>query len=147
LCRDLEIMAAPGRHYNYSNAGYAVLGRVIECVRGQSFDRAIADYIFARAALARPTTHAAKPVSPETAAGHGANAEGKMAVVAPIALPRGLGPAGLTLFVSAEELTAFAGAHMSGGALLSEASARAMATPEVALPENASWGLGWKIIA
>jgi CubicO group peptidase (beta-lactamase class C family) len=57
-----------------------------------------------------------------------------------------LGPAGLSLYSTAPDLAAYAKAHLEGTALLSRKSAELMRTPHAALPENATWGLGWKLI-
>ncbi|MEJ1968273.1 MAG: serine hydrolase domain-containing protein [Rhizomicrobium sp.] len=146
LCGQLEFLVAPGRYYNYSNAGYAVLGRLLEVVRGKVYDRILDEHLFARIGAARSTTMPDVAAFRRTAVGHAPGADGAMAVVPLIHLPRALGPAGLTLYSTAEELIAYAKAHIAGGMLISPETAAHMRTPQVALPENADWGLGWKII-
>ncbi|MBS0473437.1 MAG: serine hydrolase [Proteobacteria bacterium] len=147
LCSRLEFLVAPGRFYNYSNAGYAVLGRLLEVVRGKVYDRILDEHLFARIGATRSTTMPEVAAFRRTASGHGPGADGATAVVPLVHLPRALGPAGLSLYSTAEDLIAYACAHMSGESLVSRAGAAAMRTPQVALPEGASWGLGWKIIA
>lgn len=147
LCRDLEFMAPPGAHYNYSNAGYSVLGRLVELAFGSVYDTALRDRLFARIGAERSTTFAEEAAFRRAAVGHFVDPEGKATLAPPIAMPRALGPAGLTLYSTAPELTAFATALMSGNALIERASAAAMMTPQIDLPENAQWGLGLKVIA
>ncbi len=146
LCAQLEFLVAPGRYYNYSNAGYAVLGRLLEIVRGKVYDRVLDEYLFARIGAKRSTTAPEIAAFRRTSVGHGPGADGKMDVVPLVHLPRALGPAGLSLYSTAEELIAYAKAHIVGGTLLSPEAAETMRKPHISLPENASWGLGWKII-
>ncbi|MBL8543731.1 MAG: beta-lactamase family protein, partial [Hyphomonadaceae bacterium] len=40
LCRDLDFLCAPGLHYNYCNAGYCLLGRIVETQTGVCFEEA-----------------------------------------------------------------------------------------------------------
>ncbi len=142
----LEFMAPPGRYYNYSNAGYATLGRLVEVVRGVNYDRALDEFLFGRIGATRSTTMPEVAAFRRASSGHGLGADGAYGVVPLVHMPRAMGPAGLTLHSTAEELAAYAGAHMSESPLLSRASAKAMRAPQIGLAENASWGLGWKII-
>lgn len=147
LCAQLEFLAPPGRHYNYSNAGYSVLGRLIEVLRGRPYDQVLRDDLFAPLGAPRSTTFAEEAAFARAAVGHnGPGADGKAAVVPFIQLPRALGPAGFTLYSTVEELLAYANAHIAGEALVSREAATLMRSPHVALPEGAAWGLGWKII-
>jgi CubicO group peptidase (beta-lactamase class C family) len=146
LCGELEFLVTPGRYFNYSNAGYAVLGHLLEVVRGKVYDRLLEDHLFAPIGATRSTTMPEVAAFRRTAVGHGPGPDGTMAVVPLVHLPRGLGPAGLSLYSTVEDLVAYARAHMSGGALISSAASELMRTPQISLPENASWGLGWKII-
>lgn len=146
LCSALEFMAPPGRHYSYSNAGYAVLGRLVERVRGRTYDQVLEEHLFERAGLRRSTTRPEVAAFRRTAVGHGPGSDGKLAVVPDIPLPRSLGPAGLTLYSTADDLISYARAHLSGDKLLSLRAAEAMRSAHVPLAEAAHWGLGWKII-
>jgi CubicO group peptidase (beta-lactamase class C family) len=44
-------LTRPGTHYQYSNAGYGVLGAIVEKVSGQSYAQFLQQYIFAPAAM------------------------------------------------------------------------------------------------
>jgi CubicO group peptidase (beta-lactamase class C family) len=146
LCHQLDFLSEPGRYYNYSNAGYAVLGRLLEIVHGRVYDRVLQEFLFDRIAARRSTTMPELAAFRRTATGHTIGPEWNWITVPVTHLPRALGPAGLTLYSTAEELAAYAGAHFTGESLISRPAAETMRTPHVALPENASWGLGWKII-
>jgi CubicO group peptidase (beta-lactamase class C family) len=146
LCADLEFMCPPGRYYNYCNSGYAVLGRMLEIVRKKTYDQVLKDHLFAPLGLTRSTTFAEEAAYARTAVGHITGADGKPALAPFVQLPRALGPAGLSLYSTAEDLVAYANAHMGGDKVLSLAGQAAMRTPHAELPEDASWGLGWKLI-
>jgi CubicO group peptidase (beta-lactamase class C family) len=59
LAADPQLFA-PGEMFSYNNAGYRVLGRVVEVLRGKPFDQALRDHLFAPLGL----THAATDASP-----------------------------------------------------------------------------------
>lgn len=52
------LVVQPGTAYKYSDAGYAVLARVLEVVGGKSFDQLLADEIFTPRAMTRTSLHA-----------------------------------------------------------------------------------------
>ena len=43
---EMELIALPGTRTSYSQAGYNLLGRIIEKVTGQTFDQAVASLVF-----------------------------------------------------------------------------------------------------
>ena len=43
---NVDLSAAPGERYEYSNANYVTLGMIIQAVRGESYEDYIAEYIF-----------------------------------------------------------------------------------------------------
>jgi CubicO group peptidase (beta-lactamase class C family) len=150
-CEQLEFLASPDRYYNYSNAGYAALGRLLEVLRGKSFDEILRDRLFAPLGASRSTTFAEDAAFARTAVGHSKTADErgcdeKMSVVPFLPLPRALGPAGFTLYSTVEDLIAYANAHLAGELLLRRETAAQMQSPQVRLPDGTAWGLGWKII-
>lgn len=146
VCGQLEFMCEPGRFYNYSNAGYAMLGRLAEIKRRAVYDDVLRDHVFGRIGAGRATTFVEEAVYRRTATGHVRDGEGRQVLAPSIRLPRSLGPAGFTAHCSVEDLIAFARAHLEGGSLLSSTSMADMRSPQVGLPDGTSWGLGWKII-
>jgi CubicO group peptidase (beta-lactamase class C family) len=145
-CADLEFLCPPGAHYNYANAGYAILGRLLEVLRGAVFDQILRERLLTPLGSTRSTTFAEDAAFARTAVGHTTGDDGAPQLVQQLTLPRSLGPAGLTLYSTVEDLLAFAGAHMSGRTPVSPQIAAAMRTPHVELADGTYWGLGWKLI-
>lgn len=146
LCAQLEFLSPPGRHYNYCNAGYAILGRVLEIVRGKTYDQVLRDHLLTPLGAARSTTFPEEAAFARTAVGHVSGPDGAPALAPPIMLARALGPAGFSLYSTVDDLIAFARAHMAGEEPISPQIAAAMRAPHAELPD-ARWGLGWKIIS
>lgn len=144
LCSQLEFLAPPGRHYNYCNAGYAILGRLLELVRGKTYDQVLRDHLLTPLGATRSTTFSEEAAFARTAVGHVAGADGEPMLAPPIALARALGPAGFSLYSTVEDLMAFANAHRVGEGPISPRVAQAMRAPHAQLPD-ARWGLGWKL--
>lgn len=151
LLADSEPIHPLGAAFSYCNAGYVLLGRLIEKATGLTWDAAMRERLFAPLGMTRTCT------LPEEAMLHGA-AVGHMSglpepELAPVwGIPRSMGPAG-TVIASAGDVLRFAEAHLRGGLgaegarILSAESAEAMSCHEVTLPEpyslGDSWGLGW----
>ena len=140
-----------GATWSYCNAGFSVLGRVIEKLTGTTWDQALRDRLFTPLGLTHAVTLPEEALLHAAAVGHVTHEGTKM--VAPVwQLPRSLGPAGLVT-ANAEDVLAFARLHLAGGLapdgtrVLSEASATAMADHQADLPDKYSlgdsWGLGW----
>jgi dipeptidyl aminopeptidase/acylaminoacyl peptidase/CubicO group peptidase (beta-lactamase class C family) len=140
-----------GATWSYCNAGYAVLGRLIEKLTGSTWDQAVRDRIRTPLGLTHTVTLPEEALLYGTAAGH--VDEGGERRVAPVwALPRSIGPAGL-ITATAADLLGFARLHLTGGLapdgsrVLSEAGAAAMTERHAELPDKYvlgdSWGLGW----
>lgn len=156
MCR-LPLRSVPGAEHLYSNAGFAVLGRLVERVTGGEFweearlrvlDRlGLADTIarpghelHERIARVADATHAGTEIEPY-------NSE----YWRQLALPWG------GLYGTASDLVRFAGSFLPGGPrLLSPASVRLMTSDQVAgVPGGvqsmkvtwnpAYWGLGWEV--
>ncbi|WP_312160451.1 serine hydrolase domain-containing protein [Phenylobacterium sp.] len=145
-CEGLEVMSPPGLHYNYSNAGYVVLGRVLEIVHDRSFDHVLREQLLAPLGLRRSTTFAEDAVFARTAVGHAPDVNGRPALVSQVTLPRALGPAGLSLYSTVEDLLSFAKAHLAGAPTIPSSIIAAMKTPHARLIDGTAWGLGWKLI-
>lgn len=152
LCRDLNFLAKPGAHYNYCNAGYSALGRLIELRFGDLYDAILRERVLNAIGAARATALAEEAMLHRAAVGHYAGPDGKT-VLAPLTLlPRACVPAGLSLYATASDLVAFATAHMSAPekrtqeSPIGAAAARMMRAPQVDLPDGSKWGLGWKLI-
>jgi CubicO group peptidase (beta-lactamase class C family) len=140
-----------GATWSYCNAGYSLLGRIIEVVTGGTWDKALRDRLFTPLALSHTVTLPEEALLHAAAVGH-VDDEGQQQVAPVWCLPRSVGPAGLIVSTAAEVL-AFARLHLTGGLaadgtrILSEDSAAAMASRQADLPDpyilGDSWGLGW----
>lgn len=122
----------PGEDWSYCNTGFTVLGRIIEVLRGASWDEVLRERIIAPLGLSHTTTLPEDTMRLAHAIGHNGSAPGGTAT--PVAHPmiaRSAGPAGL-ISARAEDLLRFAWdsiARTGDGTapvLLSEATHRAM---------------------
>ena len=147
----------PGAMFSYNNAGYCVLGRVIEVLRGKPFDQALREHLFTPLGLAHAATDANSAILFRAAVGHLPNPDGDgLPVPAPMwSMAKSNGPAGAMLAMRPRDLLAFARMHLGGGTaedgtrVLSQASVAAMRERQVTLPPlglmGTHWGLGWEL--
>jgi CubicO group peptidase (beta-lactamase class C family) len=140
-----------GATWSYCNSGYALLGRVIEKVTGQTWDQALRERLFTPLGLDHTVTLPEEALLFGAAVGH-EEQDGELAPAPAWQLPRSIGPAGLVTS-TVRDVLGFARLHLTGGLgpdgtrLLSEESAAAMAAHQADLPDKIvlgdSWGLGW----
>jgi dipeptidyl aminopeptidase/acylaminoacyl peptidase len=140
-----------GATWSYCNAGFSVLGLVIERLTGKTWDQALRERLFEPLQMRHTVTLPEEALLHAAAVGH-VTVEGVQQVAPVWQLPRSIGPAGL-ITSNAADVLAFARMHMEAGTgpggvrVLSEQSAAAMAAHEVDLPDKHSlgdsWGLGW----
>lgn len=153
---DVTQLFPPGERFSYNNAAYVVLGRIVEVLRGVSFDHALRERLIAPLGLRHVATDAGQAIMFRSAVGHVATEGSDVPVLAPVwSLPRSNAPAGSMLAMTAEDLLGFAQAHIEdglapdGSRILSAESARAMQQRQVDLPEfglmGDGWGLGWSL--
>lgn len=151
--KDLTQVHPQGATMSYCNSGFSLLGRLVEVLRGQTWDAVLRERILAPLGLDSAGT------LPEEALLFGA-ATGHMVLPgqdAPIVTPqwgiyRSAGPAGL-IHCPARDVLAFAQLHLDGGVtpdgtrVLSAESVAAMQQPQVEVPDpytlGSHWGLGW----
>jgi CubicO group peptidase (beta-lactamase class C family) len=147
----------PGEMFSYNNAGYCVLGRIIEVLRGKPWDQALREHLFTPLGLTHAATDANSAILFRAAVGHLPNPDADgLPVPAPMwSLVKSNGPAGAMLAMRPRDLISYARMHLSGGkaedgtSVLSEASVTAMREPQVTLPPlglmGTHWGLGWEL--
>jgi len=153
---DQEQLFPPGEYYSYNNAGFCVLGRIIEVLRGKSFDQCLKDHLIEPLKLTHAATGPYEAILHRAAVGHvrfDKNQEPKPTSV--WALQRSNGPAGAMFAMSASDLMVFAKMHLDGGLgpdggrLLSEKSTHAMQETQVTMPHigtcDQARGLSWAI--
>jgi CubicO group peptidase (beta-lactamase class C family) len=137
LLADVPQLFEPGTAYSYCNAGFVLLGRIVEVLDGRTWDESL------RARLVEPLGLTATVTLPEEAILHRA-ATGHLAsngsVVSTWQLPRSIGPAGL-ITSTAEDLLKFAQLHLDQYAEMRE--------PQVTYPGGTGGlteiGLAWRL--
>lgn len=162
LLADATQTFPPGALFSYSNAGYVLLGRMIEILRESTWEEALLAQIATPLGLTTVSPSPYEAILHRVAVGHLDGEDGAEPQPAPFwAMARSNEPAGSMLAMSAHDLAVFARAHLhaasasstdetdSAHALLSREAATAMRTPAVHLPRlagmGAAWGLGWEI--
>ncbi|MEU1273194.1 serine hydrolase domain-containing protein [Streptomyces sp. NPDC005799] len=147
---DVPQLFAPGEMFSYNNAGYCILGRIAEVLRGASYDDCLRRHLFAPLGLEHAAASPYEAILHRAAVGHlsaGPEAEPQLAPV--WAITRSNVAAGAMLAMSPRDLISFARLHMAPGhRALSAASVRAMQEPQVDVPylgTDTSWGLGWEL--
>lgn len=138
----LEASHPLGATMSYCNSGFIVLGRIVEVLRGATWDRVMRERLFEPLGLEAAGTLPEEALLWGAAAGHLSTPP---AIAPQWTLSRSAGPAGL-IHGRAADLVAFARLHLADGVttegtrVLSAASARAMREPQVRIPDR--WTLG-----
>ncbi|WP_438352529.1 serine hydrolase domain-containing protein [Microbacterium sp. CJ88] len=140
-----------GATWSYCNAGYSLLGRIVEVLTDRTWDDALRERLTGPLGLSRTATLPEDVLLHAAAIGH-RDDDGEPVPVSRWHLPRSAGPGG-AVSAAAGDLLDFARMHLAGGLLpdgtrvLSAESAAAMASHQVDLPDpyvlGDSWGLGW----
>jgi CubicO group peptidase (beta-lactamase class C family) len=141
-----------GATMSYCNSGYIVLGRLVEVLRGQSWDVVLRDRLFKPLGLTSAGTLPEEALLHRAAVGHITPPRGELQVTPMWGIFRSCGPAGL-IHATAAETLAFAKLHLADGVapdgtrVLSAESAQAMREPQIEVPDRwtlgSHWGLGW----
>lgn len=141
-----------GATFSYCNAGYVVLGRIVEQLTGRTWDRALRERLLEPLGLEGTVTLPEEALLHRTAVGHVHEPGEDPVPTTTWMLMRSMGPAGLITARVADVLS-FARMHLSGGVaedgtrVLSAAGVAAMADKHADLPDTRtlgdSWGLGW----
>ncbi|MDQ3539304.1 MAG: beta-lactamase family protein, partial [Chloroflexota bacterium] len=147
----LQQWTAPGELFSYNNAGFSLIGRVIENVTGKTFETAITERLLTPLGLRTAVFFAEEAIGLDHAVGHRIQRrEAGHTVAEGYTLPRHVNAAG-GIITSTRELLRFARLHIGDGEidgqrLLSAQSARAMRVPRLdAGPSRGSYGIGWAI--
>jgi CubicO group peptidase (beta-lactamase class C family) len=91
---DLKQLASPGARASYSQAGYDLLGRVIEKVTGKTYEQAVTSLIFEPLGLTNSFFALADITSRPFAIGHNVDEKGKLAVAQTLKYARAENPGG-----------------------------------------------------
>lgn len=154
LVPTLAQLSPPGHRFSYCNAGYCVLGRLVEVMRGMPYPQALRAQLADPLGLAHVATRVEEAILFRASVGHLRRSPELGWTPAPVwTACHGEAPAGATLAMPARELLGLVRMHLRGGLapdgtrLLSAASVRAMQQPQADLPPltaHPGWyGLGW----
>src|SRR5262245_1969848 len=146
---------APGERFSYNNAGYSVLGRLVEVLREKTYDECLREHLFAPLGLTHAATSAYDAILFRAAVGHIELEPGAGYQPAPIwAMARSNAPAGSMLSMRPRDLVAFARMHLEDGRaadgtqVLAPGTAGRMHEAQVELPPigmmGSAWGLGFE---
>jgi CubicO group peptidase (beta-lactamase class C family) len=154
LLSTTTLASRTGGPLSYCNAGYVVLGRIVEVLRGMVWDEALAEYLLKPLGLENVITRAREAPLYRTAVGHvPTGRESPRYTPAPVwSLTRSMGPAGLVTGTATSLLT-WAAAHLrdgralNGTRILSTATTRMMRERRVDLTGlnsvTTGWASGW----
>jgi CubicO group peptidase (beta-lactamase class C family) len=142
----------PGTAFSYCNAGFSLVGRVIEEVMGVPWDRAMRDLLFTPLGLGATMTLPEEALLHSAATGHDLQPDGTLHPAGRWGLPRSTGPAG-GIVCTARDVLAFARFHLGDGrtpdgeALVPAEVIEGMRSARLTLPfhhsEHESLGLTW----
>lgn len=156
LLAEVPQLFAPGELFSYNNAGYCVLGRLVEVVRGKPFGACLRDHLFAPLGLTHAAHGADEAILFRAAVGHmRPTPEGAWQPAPVWSFAPSNAPAGSQLAMRARDLLAFARMHLAGGkaadgsVVLGETAVKAMRERHAAVPRlgimGDAWALGWEI--
>jgi CubicO group peptidase (beta-lactamase class C family) len=145
----------PGEQFSYNNAGFVVLGRLVEVLRGTPYDECLREHLFTPLGLTHAATSAYDAILFRAAVGHVQHGPQDEYEPAPVwALARSNAPAGSMLAMRPRDLLTFARMHLDDGRaddgtqVLAPGTAARMHQREVDLPDlgimGTSWGLGFE---
>ncbi|PWU47823.1 serine hydrolase [Micromonospora globispora] len=111
---ELELIGPPGARASYSQAGFNLIGRIIEKVTGLTYERAVASLLFEPLGLEHSFYPASDVLSRRFAVGHNPGEDGALAVARLRKRWRGDNPGG-GLESSAADLLRWARFHLGDG--------------------------------
>ena len=151
-CAELKQNHPLGATMSYCNSGYTVLGRILEVLRGQTWDTILRERLFTPLGLKSAGTLPEEALLHRAAVGHITPPGGELQVAPAWGIFRSAGPAGL-IHATPREVLRFAELHLADGVtadgtrVISADSAAAMRRPQVKVPDaytlGSHWGLGW----
>jgi CubicO group peptidase (beta-lactamase class C family) len=155
VLHEVPQLFAPGELWSYNNAGFVLLGRLVEVLRGTPYDVCLRERLFTPLGLTHAATSPYEAILFRAAVGHlETERGGGYHPASTWALVRSNAPAGSMLAMSPRDLLAFARLHLEDGRtadgtrLLAPGTAARMHAHQVDLPElgslPASWGLGFE---
>ena len=155
VLHDVPQLFPPGSMWSYNNAGFCVLGRLVEVLRGAPFDACVREHLVKPLGITHAATSPYEAILFRAAVGHIETEPGAGSHPTPVwALVRSNISAGSMLAMSPRALLAFARMHLEDGRavdgtqVLAPGTAARMQARQVELPYlghlGTSWGLGFE---
>lgn len=142
LYADLPPHRPPGSQFQYSNAGYLLLGLIIEEVTGSSYREYIDEAVFARAGMASSGFFRLDESRPQVAVGYLTPGNASLPWPTNVFSIPAVGTADGGAFATASDIDAFLRAFHSG-ALVGEQLRNAMLTPRASVRDGLA--MGWSV--
>jgi CubicO group peptidase (beta-lactamase class C family) len=111
---EMELIAPPGTRVSYSQAGYNLLGRIIEKVTGVAFEQAVAQLLLEPLGLSHSFFARDDIMTQRFVVGHNPGSDGTLSIARPWRHARGDNPGG-GLATSVTDLLRFARFHLGDG--------------------------------
>jgi len=111
---EMELVALPGTRPSYSQAGYDLLGRLIENVTGQTFEQAVNSLVLEPLGLSHSFFERDDIMIRRFVVGHNGDKDGTLSIARPWRHARGENPGG-GLATSVADLLSFARFHLGDG--------------------------------
>jgi hypothetical protein len=147
---DLPQVVPIGVHYSYNNAGFALLGHLVEVVQGRPFEQVISESLFEPLGLADSHFRADEIMTRRFAVGHRVLAD-SAEVAVPWALPRNAAPMG-SIVANVPDLLSYARMMLALGStradrqlLMPETVQAMLARQTVIWRDREAIGLAWHI--
>src|SRR6266700_3247324 len=115
---EMELIALPGTRTSYSQAGYNLVGRIIEKVTGQTFEQAVASLVFEPLGLSHSFFARDDIMTWRFAVGHNPGEDGTLSIARPWRYSRGDNPGG-GIASSVADLLLWARFHLGDGSAAS----------------------------
>ncbi|MDR1213895.1 MAG: beta-lactamase family protein [Propionibacteriaceae bacterium] len=154
---ELPQVFPPGALFAYNNAGYVVLGRLVEKLRDQPYNTVLSQRLAEPLGLTSVSPSPYEAILHRVAVGHVEGPDGQVESAPFWAMAPSNAPAGSMLAMTAGDLVGFArlalnqGQGPDGARLLGPGAVQAMLTRQVDLPRltgmGQAWGLGYEIDA
>jgi CubicO group peptidase (beta-lactamase class C family) len=142
-CAEVTQCHPLGERFSYCNAGYSILGRIIERLTGRVWDAALRELVLDPAGLDHSLTLPEDVLRFRAAMGH-LRHDNEQRPAPSWGLPRSDGPAGL-LCATATDVVTFAKLHLDEGMPGLAEMRRPQVTVSNSGVANSAWGLGWAL--
>ncbi|MEN8250269.1 MAG: serine hydrolase domain-containing protein [Bacteroidota bacterium] len=144
-----EQLAPLGTSFSYNNAGFSILGLIIEKVTGKTFEAALGELVFDPLGLENTYLRPTDVMAHRFVVGHHKGKNG-LEIALPWQIERSGYPQG-GIISNIKDVLRYADFHISNGTivdgprLLSENSFEQMHSPLTFVRDNEYWGLSWNV--